>query len=142
MNIFLDTSTLFKLYHEEEGTAEIDAILAVQKVKKIFIAEITAIEFYSAVSKRVRMGEISMEQAEGVINLFEKDYENYTVILIDRDLINNSKSLIQKYQKEGLRTLDALQLASLLKEKDFIEMAKTSDKLLNEIIKLEGIKTE
>lgn len=142
MNIFLDTSTLFKLYHEEEGTAEIDAILAGQKVEKIFIAEITAIEFYSAVSKRVRMGEISMEQAEGVINLFEKDYEIYTVILIDRDLINNSKSLIQKYQKEGLRTLDALQLASLLKEKDFIEMAKTSDKLLNEIIKLEGVKTE
>jgi uncharacterized protein len=142
MNIFLDTSILFKLYHEEEGTDEIDQFFEEQEIEQVFISEIAEVEFFSAVSKKLRTGELTHQQTDGLMDLFEQDYKNYTIIQIDSTLIKTAKLLIRKYSNKGLRTLDSIQLASLMKGKDNISIAKTSDALLSEIINLEGIKTE
>ena len=141
MNVFLDTSVLFKLYHEEEGTYETDQFFEREEIEQIYISEIAEVEFYSAVSKKLRTGELTSRQIEILMFLFEQDYENYTIIQIDTATIKTAKLLIRKYSNKGLRTLDGLQLASLIKEKDSISIAMTSDTLLREMINLEGIKT-
>ena len=55
MKLYLDTSSLFKLYHNESGTEEMDSIFSDNEVTGVFISEITSVEFISAVFKKVRM---------------------------------------------------------------------------------------
>ena len=38
MKIFLDTSSLFKLYHEEEGTEELEKVFSQAKITEIFLS--------------------------------------------------------------------------------------------------------
>ncbi|MEK6480849.1 type II toxin-antitoxin system VapC family toxin [Catalinimonas sp. 4WD22] len=114
MNLFLDTSTLFKLYHEEEGTKEIDQFIESNDVDHFYVSEITKVEFTSAVFKKVRMNEITNEQAKGLIKLFAKDWKNFTVIEFNSELFDKAASLLEMHWERGLRTLDAIQLASAL----------------------------
>ncbi|MEA3494513.1 MAG: type II toxin-antitoxin system VapC family toxin, partial [Bacteroidota bacterium] len=64
MKIFFDTSSLFKLYHTEEGTQELIYFFKTNSIDKIFLAEITRIEFCSAVWKKCRKNEIQEETAK------------------------------------------------------------------------------
>ena len=43
MNVFLDTSTLFKLYHREEGSSELDAFLDEHEIDHFYISEIALV---------------------------------------------------------------------------------------------------
>ena len=52
MKIFLDTSSLVKLYHQEAETNEIEKIFNTQKLTHIFLSEISKIEFASAIWKK------------------------------------------------------------------------------------------
>jgi PIN domain nuclease of toxin-antitoxin system len=49
MNLFFDTSSLFKLYHLEEGSKEIINFFNSNKIDSIYLSEITSVEFCSAV---------------------------------------------------------------------------------------------
>lgn len=77
MKIFLDTSALFKLYHQEPGTEELERAFEQFTVTHVFLSEITKVEFSSAVWKKVRTKEITAPQARKTIELFEADYEQY-----------------------------------------------------------------
>jgi predicted nucleic acid-binding protein len=57
---FLDTSALVKRYHREPGSDAIAALFAEQD-RRIIISELSIIEFGSALSKKVREGEITPE---------------------------------------------------------------------------------
>ncbi len=61
MKIFLDTSSLFKLYHQEIGTEELEALFRTKNITDIFLSEISKIEITSTVWKKVRTKEISVE---------------------------------------------------------------------------------
>jgi predicted nucleic acid-binding protein len=76
MKIYLDTSTLFKLYHQEIGTEEIDDFFATNAIKKIYISEIAKIEFISTVWKKIRMSEILEADGLEIIALFKEDLKN------------------------------------------------------------------
>jgi len=43
MNVFFDTSSLFKLYHRESGTEELMSLFNDVGIEVIFLAEITKI---------------------------------------------------------------------------------------------------
>ncbi len=73
MNVFFDTSSLFKLYHKEDGTEELLNLFATKSIEKIFIAEITIIEFSSAVWKKCRKKEIDIDTASLLIERFNSD---------------------------------------------------------------------
>ncbi len=45
MKIFLDTSSLFKLYHRETDTADLELVFSTIKITNIFLSEISKIEF-------------------------------------------------------------------------------------------------
>jgi predicted nucleic acid-binding protein len=70
MNIFLDTSSLFKLYHKEAGTEELERLFINQKIAGVFLAEIAIIEFASVVWRKCRMKDIDSEKAKELFGEF------------------------------------------------------------------------
>ena len=140
MNIFIDTSSLIKLYYKEDGTSKLDRIFVEHKVAAIFISEITKVEFFSAIYKKLRIGQLSQQNVDDILDLFLIDLHNYEVVLMNSEIINLSQILIKKYGTKGLRALDGMQLASVCSMKGIIDMAITDDKLLNEFFVSENVK--
>jgi len=140
MNLFFDTSALFKLYHSESGTKELTAFFSSNLINAIYLSEITSIEFSSAVWKKCRKKEIKQSSAELLIEKFKIDSEKYNFINQSKSCTNLASVLIGKYWNKGLRTLDSLQLASALTFKSDLDVFITSDILLSEIALSENLK--
>lgn len=141
MKIFLDTSSLFKLYHKEVDTVELETLFSKAKITTIFLSEITKIEFASTIWKKVRTKEISELEARTTLDLFESDLKKYTFVATDSIIIEQAKNLISKYGSQGLRSLDSIQLStsvSLFKQADVFF---TADKLLKFLFQSEGLPT-
>ena len=141
MKLYLDTSSLFKLYHNEVGTEEMDQLFSTNDITAIFLSELTNVEFFSALLKRVRMKEMSIENADEIIKLFKEDLKKYTIITVNTEVFENAKHLILKYRQDGLRALDALQLASALEVKNIATKYLTADKLLLSLFEKEDLPT-
>ena len=94
MNLFYDTSSLFKLYHKEEGTDELINFFADNSVNAIYLSEITEIEFSSAVWKKCRKKELTEDVARLIIEKFELDSQNYQFIPYTSEIIELEKDLI------------------------------------------------
>jgi predicted nucleic acid-binding protein len=141
MKIFLDTSSLIKLYHTEFGTDDLDRLLDENSVQQIFLAEIAKIEFNSAVWKKVRTKDLTKDEAVEIIDSFQSDYPSYSFISTDHQLLIIARDLITKYGFAGLRTLDSIQLASIISVKEDLAIAVSADDLLRSLIEKEGIKS-
>ena len=139
MKLFLDTSILVKLYHNEIGTNEIEQFFANNDVTAIYLSEISKIEFSSTVWKKVRLKEISIDEAKITLALFETDFQKYTFIGSDGIIIKQVSRLISKYGTEGLRTLDSIQLATAISLAGYINLFLTADKLLNQLFEAEKL---
>ena len=87
MKIFLDTSSLFKLYHREIDTVLIEQIFSKVTVTSIYLSEITKVEFTSSFWKKVRTKEITELDAIKTLQLFERDSAKYTFIATDSLII-------------------------------------------------------
>lgn len=112
MNAFLDTSVLLKLYHDELGTQDLLTQLAT--VEQLFLSRLTEIELCSALWKKVRTKEISLTSAELLVAAFLSDASKFNWIELHDERVRQAARLVIKYGKVGLRSLDALQLASAL----------------------------
>ncbi len=142
MRVFLDTSSLVKLYHEELGTSELDMLFKLNTIETIFLSEISKLEFESAFWKKARTKEITHEKTQLTISYFRADYDNFSFTPLDGQLVNRAKNLMVEYWDLGLRTLDALQLASALNIKPQIDLALTADHRLLHIFDLEKVPTK
>ncbi len=140
MRIFFDTSSLFKLYHQEAGTRELMDFFQYNSIERIYLAEITKLEFASAVWKKCRKAEIEISRAKKLIEKFQLDSIKYSYIPDTTNLKALASDLIEKHWNKGLRTLDSLQLASGIVVKAEIEYFFTSDDILKEISEDEGLK--
>jgi len=141
MKIFLDTSSLFKLYHREADSSVISHIFTSGKVSGIFLSELAKIEFESTVWKKVRTKEISELDAKTILQHFDHDSSKYSFVPVDSLIIRQSRSLIAKYGVDGLRTLDSIQLATSIILKDKSSFFITTDKLLDSFFKRESLPT-
>jgi len=142
MRIFLDTSSLIKLYHDESGTKNLDSIFDEFEISEIYLSELAKVEYNSAIWKKVRTKELTKTEGIELINSFIEDYEKFNFVDLNNLMIYDARELISKYGNEGLRTLDSIQLASILEIKEKLAFVVTSDKLLRKIIQLEGIETK
>ncbi len=142
MNVFLDTSSLVKLYYEENGTRELDHLIYSTDVAKISLAEISKVEFASTFWKKVRIKEIPESEAVTTLALFEADYEKYTFIPADETIIEQAKLLISKYGIQGLRTLDGIQFSTSLTLVGQVNVFITADQLLYSFFQAQGLPTE
>ncbi len=112
MNLFFDTSSLFKLYHKETYSDRVETILLANDVETIFLSVIARVEFASTVWKKRRMKEITTVQADAMLGAFEGDEGKYTFSILDDAILEQAKMLFLKYGEQGLRTLDSIQLAT------------------------------
>ena len=142
MKIFLDTSSLFKLYHQEADTAELQLLFSTIRITGIFLSEISKIEFTSTIWKKVRTKEITLSEAERTLDLFELDFRKYSFVATDSIIVEQARILCSKYGTEGLRTLDSIQLSTSLSLFAEVSIFFTSDKLLKSLFEAEGLPTQ
>jgi uncharacterized protein len=142
MKIFLDTSSLFKLYHQEAGTEELEHVFEQVKITHIYLSELAKVEFTSTVWKKVRTKEITSGQAETTLDLFESDFEKYNFVVADSLIIEQARNLTTRYGIEGLRTLDSIQLSTCISLAKQVDIFFTADNLLKTLIGKEGLNTE
>jgi len=142
MKVFLDTSSLFKLYHRESGTTELELLFSSVKITTIYLSEITKIEFTSTAWKKVRTKEISDIEAETTLELFEVDFGKFAFVTIDSIIVEQARILTSKYGNQGLRTLDAIQLSTAVSLFQQVKVFFTADKLLRSFFEAEALPTE
>ena len=142
MKVFLDTSSLFKLYHKEAGTTDLENMFSTLKITEVFLSEISKIEFVSTVWKKIRTKEITEPEGLTTLNLFDNDANKYTFIATNTIILENARILIKKYGMQGLRTLDSIQLATCVTLSQYANTFFTADNLLNFFFKAEGLPTE
>ena len=112
------------------------------KISKIFLSEVSKIEFTSTIWKKVRTKEILDANAQITLDFFEIDFDKYTFIPTKPAIIELARVLTSKYKVEGLRTLDSIQLAtsvSLIKQ---VDVFITADKLLKRLFQAENLPIE
>jgi len=139
MKAFLDSSSLIKLYHQEEGSDFVLKALS-SDIREIFLSELAILEFRSALWKKIREKEIEENAAIEVIECFQNDGDNFQWIMLQSDIVESASHLLMIYGSRGLRTLDSLQLAAALTLRDEDCVFLTSDKLLRTFLKEEKLK--
>lgn len=136
--IYLDTSSLVKVYHKESDSDKI--IITLPQYQDVFLSELTKIEFVSAIWKKVKYGELTETEAREGIHFFENDDTKFEWVFIDREIIHLAKKFVNLYWEMGLRTLDLIQLACAVSLKNKADNFLTSDKILKKIMEKEGLK--
>ena len=107
---YLDTSVLAAYYIPEPKSPEVNRILSSLAIAAI--SSLTEVELVSAISRRVRMKELSKKDGQRVLSKFAAHMEDrlYRLLpLTERDYTRARKWLSQF--TTTLRTLDALHLA-------------------------------
>jgi predicted nucleic acid-binding protein len=140
MKVFFDTSSLVKLYHQEEGTDELLVFLA-KGVDEIWLSELTLVEFRSALWKKVRTGELKNSDAVRVMDCFSDDQDKFRWVHLETAIIRIALAAIMKHGSHGLRTLDSIQLACALSLNAQDIVCLTSDTLLKSVFKMENLIT-
>lgn len=140
MVVFLDTSSLVKLYYEEPGSKAFVQKIS-EQASELYVFELSKVEFASALWKKVRTKDIDIDTCERILALFDSNHDSYQWIIQDSHVITSAKNLFKKYGLRGLRTLDSLQFAAALKVKTEVEIFVTDDLLLREFFDEEGLNT-
>ena len=120
-NYFLDTSACAKLYHKELGSDYMERIL-LQSGSLAIISHLSIVELESVLSIKVPTGEINEQQVEVARRCLRADLRQRRLLVgppVHPRHFHAARVLLVKYgATEGLRTLDALQLAIALDLKD------------------------
>lgn len=108
---FFDTSAVLKRYVQEQGTTWVESITSnVNHV--IYIAQITPIEFTSAIYRRWRENTLSQQGVDDAFLLFRRHLrQQYNVVRLTNQLVLQAQEVLLKHP---LRAYDATQLTSAL----------------------------
>lgn len=110
--LFLDTSALAKRYMPEQGTIWIRQQTASHAGNDLFIAQITPVELYSAISRQYHDGEIDLARLQAFRALVMRHIQTqYLTLTLSEPIIVCALDLQESYR---LRAYDAIQLASAL----------------------------
>jgi len=114
MNLFFDTSAVVKLYHKETGTNNlINSLRHHSDNLTLLIADISRLEFRSAVMKRVRIKDIKFKTAQNMVETFDNDMQRFNVVEVNIIVKNLAMQLLEGIApKANLGTLDAIQLST------------------------------
>ena len=138
---FFDTSAIVKRYHREDGSDFVDRLFA-ESESEFVISDISIIEFYSALSLKVRVGEINEENFVSLRKLFSQDIKKalYEVAEFTNDEKLESTKLLLKYaKKHSLKTLDAMQLSVMKAINDTeLKAVVCADEKFCRVITLDG----
>lgn len=109
----VDTSALVKFYYPEPDSDKIETLLL--RTERIYITNLTVVEMASALSKKVRMGDITKEQETVLWNTFLDDLQTgqmEVVALNERDYLKAADLIRKLGSRYGIKTLNSLQLSA------------------------------
>ena len=109
MFLYLDTSSLVKLYVEEEDSAKVADLANASKVAATSIIAYT--EARAAFARRFREKAFSEKTYRRLISFFNKDWKNYLIVRVTEELVQRAGDLAEKH---ALRGFDAIHLASAM----------------------------
>jgi predicted nucleic acid-binding protein len=138
--LYVDTSALVKFYYPEEGSDRVEELLL--KADRVYISDLTMVEMASALTQKVRTGDLSKRAETMIWTAFLDDMNAGTVEmapLLERHY-SKAANIIREYGgKHGIKTLDALHLslAHSLRDSSFL----SSDKILLRIATAMGLAT-
>lgn len=137
MILYLDTSSLVKLYVEEEGSQAVrDQVSAAEAVATSHIAYA---EVRAAFARKQREGELSQEEYERILDDFHKEWGTYLAIRVSEAIIALAGDLAERH---GLRGFDAIHLGSALALRDEVKSYiafSSADERLQAAAKAEGL---
>ena len=107
MILYADTSSIVKLYVEEEGFQSTRALTA--RAEEITTSIIAYVEMRTALARKLRRNEIARPDYNLALEDFKRDWSSYTIIPVSQELASSAASLAERH---ALRTLDAIHLAS------------------------------
>jgi len=142
-NYFLDTSALAKLYHKEAGSEYMSRILSESGSHSI-ISHLSIVEMESVLAIKLRTREIDEHQVEVARRSLRADLRQRRILIgppIESRHYHAARNLLTRYgATDGLRTLDALQLAVALdlKQAGRITVLVTADQRLCRVAALAG----
>jgi len=130
---YLDTSVLVALYLPEAKSNEIETFIGSKG--QTALSSLSELEFYSAVSRCVRMKEVSSTDGRKIISEFQLHINNhiYRMLSIMQKEYDLARNWIGNFETP-LRSLDALHLAVAFSNKLVLvtsdtALAKSADKL-------------
>jgi len=111
LGYYMDTSAILPYYREEKASPAIQDFLS-SLIIPVGISDLTGVEFASALSRWIRMKEITEAQADLVENAFAEDTRSglFRRLSITTKHYRQAQKWISS-RKTALRTLDALHLA-------------------------------
>ncbi len=136
--IYLDTSVLAPFYWAEALSDAVERLF--RNEAELAISQLVEVELFSALSRRVRMGEIEREEALLVVERFQTDLEDgfYQRIMLEPAYYTTARDWLSQFETP-LRTLDALHLAIAAATGMLLI---TADKALSEGAEALGIKVQ
>ena len=109
MFVYLDTSSLVKLYVEEAESSQVDALVKTSKFTSTSL--VAYAEARAAFARRFREGAFTPDEHDHIKKFFDKDWSRYLILSVTRELIRLAGDLAEKH---ALRGFDSIHLASAL----------------------------
>lgn len=109
MILYLDTSSLIKLYVEEEGSAEVERLVGAASL--VSTSVIAYPEARSALARLCREGALTAEEHELAKTELERDWPHYLAVEVTPTTWRSAGDLAERH---ALRGFDSLHLASFL----------------------------
>ncbi len=140
MILYLDTSSLVKLYVEEDGSDEVRELAG--NGQTISSSWVAYAEARSAFARRYRGGGVSILEYGKRVDDFERDWGGYLKLDVHSQVLRTAGQLTEKH---GLRALDAIHLASALDLKGgsttppLAVVFSSADRRLQEAARAEGL---
>lgn len=108
--IYLDTSIVVPAYCTEPLSDRVDELL--RQGSDLAISNLTEVEFYSALSRKVRQRELTLDEAQQISIDFQTDLNAgiYRKLVVEAIHYQLAQAWISQFNTV-LRTLDALHLA-------------------------------
>ncbi|ALO46377.1 type II toxin-antitoxin system VapC family toxin [Pseudohongiella spirulinae] len=108
---YFDTSALLPYYRQEAASERVQALLMSQQ-QPVLISHLTQVEVASALSRWIRMGELTESQANRIESTFSDDIRQKRFVRTSIEAADYERAThwISMYNTR-LRTLDALHLA-------------------------------
>jgi uncharacterized protein len=107
---YLDTSALVKRYVAEQGSAWVEALAASEPVA---VSSLAAVELASALARRTREGDLTLEERDSIFRSFIEDARQYVMLAVTKPMTEDTATiLLTSPASIPLRALDALHLAA------------------------------
>lgn len=110
--VYLDTSALIKLYVAEAFSTEVERLVA--EVDGLVISRLSMLEWHCAMSRRLRVGQISGDYLNLARTEFTRHLSEayFRIVPFDDTLLIDALRVLDSVKPIPLRTLDAIHLTA------------------------------